>query len=157
MRFPRTLRLDESDARVFSAPATAGEWAVTGAFRWAHRDPATFRSKERQAFRNGWLALDSFGDASLVEIAEIPDEAYEAATRRLAAHLIADYGAPDALSAVEVAREEMAFAASLCQHPPGAILSLEREFGDQGLIERVRIVTRSRAGDFSRVWNVRPE
>jgi hypothetical protein len=42
--------------------------------------------------------------------------------------------------AVELAREEIGFALALAEHPTGTILALRREFGEQGLMERARIV-----------------
>lgn len=139
MRFPRIIRLDSSDSRVFAPAAVAGEWAVTGAFRFAHRDPATFKSRELKAFRNGWLGLDSFGGATLVEVAELSEADQEDIARRLAAHLMAEYGI-NAAPAIEAALEEIAFAASLCGHPLRTILALDREFNEQGLIEKARVV-----------------
>ncbi|MBI3452176.1 MAG: hypothetical protein HY057_04960 [Rhodospirillales bacterium] len=158
MKFPRTLRLDTSDEKIFDCPAASGEWAVTGAFRFVNADLAKLDGKAVQAFKNAWFGLESFGASTLVEVAEIDADAYEALTRRLAAHFIESYGAPDALAAVEAAQEEMAFAASLCDHPPHTLLTLQREMTEsQGLIEKVRVVVKSRAGDFSRVWDARPE
>ena len=60
--------------------------------------------------------------------------------RRLAAHLLDAWEAPDATIAVEFARAEIEFALSLSHHPSGTILALEREFNEQGLIERTRVV-----------------
>ena len=39
MRFPRTIRLDASDERVFAQAAEPEEWAVSGAFAFAERRP----------------------------------------------------------------------------------------------------------------------
>jgi hypothetical protein len=135
--------MDISDTRAFSEVAEPGEWAVTGAFRYAHRDPAGLRGRELQAFKHAWLGLESFGSAAFVEVAEFGADALEAMARRLAAHLLERYGAPDALQAVEAAHQEMEFAASLCGHPAGTILALDREFNDQGLIEKVRVISTS--------------
>lgn len=157
MKFPRTIRLDTSDMRVFAEAAEPGEWAVTGAFRFAHRDPATLRGKELQAFKQSWLGLESFGCTTLVEVMAMTEAEYDAMARRLAAHFMERYGAPDVLQAMAAAQEEMAFAQSLCDHPAHTLLSLQREFNDQGLIEKVRVVVKSRANDFSRVWAAEPE
>lgn len=140
MRFPRIIRLNDADRRAFSPRAEPGEWAVTGAFRFAHRDPGTFRSSELVIFRHGWLGLESFGNANLVEVADMSEDIYEAMTRRLAAYFIANCGANDTREAVEAAGEEMSFAASLCGHPLKTVLALDREFNEQGLIETTRII-----------------
>jgi hypothetical protein len=140
MRFPRIVQSDLADVRGFVPPARAGEWAVTGAFRFSHRDPATIQHRELRAFRHGWLGLETFGGGSLVEVAELAEADHENLGRRLAAHLMAQYGI-NAGAAIEAALEEIAFAASLCGHPLGTVLALNREFNEQGLIETSRIVT----------------
>jgi hypothetical protein len=40
MRLLRTIRLDPSDTLLFKRAAEPGEWAVSGAFAFAHVDPA---------------------------------------------------------------------------------------------------------------------
>jgi hypothetical protein len=138
MRFPRTLAVP-SKASPFIQPIS-GEWAVTGAFRFAHRDPATFRGKELRAFKHGWLAIESFGEAALVEVAELDAANYDSLLRRLAAQVMAHYGVTNPTEAVQTAAEEMAFAESLCDFASGTRLALDREFNEQGLIEKARVV-----------------
>ena len=116
------------------------EWAVTGSFRFAHRDPAGFRHGEIEILKHGWLGLESFGNASLVEVAETTEENYAAMLRRLAAYFLALCGVGDVGEAVEAAEQEMAFAASLCGHPLTTVLALDREFNEQGLIETTRVI-----------------
>jgi Family of unknown function (DUF6505) len=140
MKFPRIIRLDDADRRAFASAAAAGEWAVTGAFRFAHRDPATFHQRELKVLQHGWLGLDSFGSASLVEVAETTEDNYDSLMRRLAAYFLANCGVSDVRDAVEAAEQEMAFAVSLCGHPLKTILALDREFNEQGLIETTRII-----------------
>jgi hypothetical protein len=41
----RTVRLDASDTFVFGAAAEPGEWAVSGAFVFWDKDPATLDGK----------------------------------------------------------------------------------------------------------------
>ena len=138
MRFPRTLAPELPKVRPIIQPSR-GEWAVTGAFRFAHRDPATFRGNELRQFQHGWLAIASFGDATVVEVAEIDTATYDDLTRLLAAQVMAHYGITNATEAVQTAAEEMAFAESLCAYPAGTRLALDREFNEQGLIEKVRV------------------
>lgn len=140
---PRTLAANPARAGDVAA-AGAGEWAVTGAFRWAHRDPARFARRELAAFRDSWFGLASFAPAAVVEIAMIAPDALEAAARRLAAHLLEAWQAPDAETAAETAFEEIAFAQALCDQPPGTRLLLEREFNEQGLIERAVVADPAR-------------
>jgi hypothetical protein len=139
MKFPRIIRPEGGPAgRPVTAPARAGEWAVTGGFRFAHRDPATLRPAEMETFKHGWLGLESFGDGRVVEVAEVAPAEYETLTRRLAAYYVAEYGIANIHEAMEAAEQEMAFAASLCGHPLRTRLELDRELNEQGLIELAR-------------------
>jgi hypothetical protein len=139
MRLPRIVRPGNGRLGAFVPAAAPGEWAVTGAFRFAHRDPATIRQRELQIFKHGWLGLESFGSGALVEVADLAEPVHEELGRRLAAYLMTQYGINPG-AAVEAALEELAFASSLCSHPLGTILALDREFNEQGLIETARIV-----------------
>jgi hypothetical protein len=139
MKFPRIIRPADGGRRPLAASAVAGEWAVTGAFRYAHRDPAGLRREEMETFKHGWLGLQSFGDGRVVEIAEITPAEYEALTRRLAAYYVAEFGVENIHEAMDAAEQEMAFAASLCTYPLKTTLALDREFNEQGLIETTRI------------------
>jgi hypothetical protein len=138
MRLPRTIRLDPSDEFVFPVAAPAGEWAVSGAFRFWDRDPALFAGKERQAFRAGFLGIGSFGWSTLVVVTDATEEEAESATDMLARRLISDLGAPDIDTARRAAREEIAFAASLCDHPVNTLLAVARTAEGGEIRERFR-------------------
>lgn len=139
MKFPRIIRPGDGGRRPFLPTAKAGEWAVTGSFRYAHRDPASLRQAELDAFKHGWLGLESFGSARLVEVAEITPADYDDMTRRLAAYYVAEFGVGDINEAMAAAAEEMVFAAAQCDHPLRTVLALDREFNEQGLIETTRV------------------
>ena len=100
LRFPRVVRLDESDLRVFARAATPGEWAVPGSFVFLDATPQTLSGPELQAFKHGFLGTESFGWSTLVEIAEISDDDYQQVIDRLAAYLIAEHGAPNIAAAL---------------------------------------------------------
>lgn len=138
MKLPRTLQLDPSDKFVFERAAEPGEWAVSGAFVFAHADPAKLTHKARVALRSGFLGVDSLGWSTLVEVAE--GDADHVA-RLLADKLLTRFGAPDAAIALAAAREEVAFAASLCDLPLGAVIAVQRSMSDAGLEERFRTLT----------------
>lgn len=139
MRFPRIVRPDRKGFAAFSPAAKPGEWAVTGAFRFAHRDPATIHHRELHVFKHGWFGLETFGGGALVEVAELAEAAQDELGRRLAAYLMTQYGINPG-AAIEAALEEIAFASSLCSHPLKTVLALDREFNEQGLIETTRVV-----------------
>ena len=137
-KLPRTIRLDPSDTIIFDRAAEPGEWAVPGGFEFWDDDLATMSGKRRQAFRGGFLGLSSFGWSTLVEVAEATPSQHEAALAALAAHIRAHHGAPDDASARAAAAEELAFAESLCDHPPGTVLALTRGEEDGEVRERFR-------------------
>jgi hypothetical protein len=141
-RLPRTLRLDPSDGLVFARAAEPGEWAVPGGFAFWDEDPAAMAGKRRQEFRAGFLGLASFGWSTLVEVAEASAAERDAAVAALAAHLRAAHGAPDDATARAAAEEEIAFAESLCDHPPGTVLALARSLEAGELRERFRTLHR---------------
>ena len=154
MKFPRIIRLDVSDENAFPLAAEPKEWAVTGTFAFADTDPSGFSNKEQLAFKNGWLGTESFGRATFVQVSIIPDEQFEETVRRLAAHLHDHYGAPDMLAAVEAARQEAEYAADLCDHPAGTLLAIEREFTDEGVVERIRVMPKKNEGAHAKIWSV---
>src|SRR6478735_4260679 len=105
LMLPRTIRLDPSDAFVFTRAAEAGEWAVTGSFLFVDADVAALTGKARAAFRAGFVGVEA-----------------------LAGHIHATLGAPSREAARAAAAEEVDFAASLCQDEPGTILAMHRTF-----------------------------
>jgi hypothetical protein len=121
-----TIRADTSDTFVFDKAAEPGEWAVSGAFMFAGVDPATLSGKRRAAFRAGFLGLDSFGWSTLARVVEVSEEDRSAAVELLAARLVQHFGAPDITTARPAAEEEIAFAASLCDHPAETLVALSR-------------------------------
>ena len=99
MKLLRTIRLDRSDSFIFEKPAEPGEWAVSGAFAFAHCDPANLRGKARAAFRAGFLGLDSLGRSTLAQIVETNEKDRRAVIEMLAAQLDKYFGAPDLATA----------------------------------------------------------
>jgi hypothetical protein len=137
-KLPRTLRLDASDTFVFEHPAEPGEWAVTGSFRFWDQDVTALQAKARAAFRAGFVGVDSLGFSTLVTVAEASELEREAAVEALAGHLLRDFGAPDRAAARAAAQEEIAFAASLCDHPVGTVLALHRTLEGGAISEQFR-------------------
>lgn len=154
MKFPRTVRLDVSDENAFPLAAQPEEWALTGTFAFADADPGELSNKEQLAFRNGWLGIDSFGRATFVLVAEISDEQYESVVSRLAGYLMDHFGAPDEEAAVRAARGEADDTAGLCDHPIGTMLGIEREFTDDGVTERIRVIPKQDEAMHARIWSI---
>lgn len=135
VKLPRTIRLDHSDTFVYPRVAEAGEWAVTGTFLFFGADTERLSGKERQAFRAGFLGIDSFGWSTLAVVTEASDEERAAAVERLAEQLVAHCGAPNIERARRAAEEEITFAQSLCDHLPNTMLTLHRTGEGEGIRE----------------------
>jgi Family of unknown function (DUF6505) len=96
LKLPRTIRLDPSDTFVFERAANPGEWAVSGAFVFREcNNPADLDQKQRVALRSGFLGIESLGWSTLAIVTEATEADMQRAVERLAAHLLAQFGAPD--------------------------------------------------------------
>ena len=138
LKLPRTIRLDPSDTFVFERAAEPGEWAVSGAFVFWNRDPASLGQKQRVALRSGFLGINSLGWSTLAIVTEATDRDRHAMIARLAGQLLEKFGAPDIDAARHAAEEEIAFAASLCDHAPQTLLAVQRIVEDGEIRERFR-------------------
>ena len=137
MRLLRTIRLDPSDTFVFERAAEPGEWAVSGAFLFAEA-LESLSGKSFAAFRGGFLGTDTFGWSTLVQIVDANESDRAALVETLAQRLLADCGAPDLAAARIAAEDEVAFAASLCDHPAGTLIAVRRQFEDGAIREAFR-------------------
>lgn len=134
LRALRILQLDESDRQVYNPVAAAGELVVPGAFMFtfAETDPAALEGPDLQAFRSGFLGVDSFGWGTLVAVGDATAEDREYLLERLTTLFLERFGAPSADAAREQAEEELGFADHLCQQPLNTILSVERSLDSAG-------------------------
>jgi len=141
VKLPRTIRLDPSDRFVFAQAAEPGEWAVSGAFAFFGAEPDQLSAKARTAFRSGFMGVETLGWSTLVVVHEASAAEQEAATEALARGLMARFGAPDLAAARAAAAEEVAFAATLCDHPPQTLVAVQRSFEAGQIRERFRTLT----------------
>jgi hypothetical protein len=149
LKFPRTIRLDPSDTFVFERAAEPGEWAVSGAFVFWNQDPAAHGQKQRVALRSGFLGIDSLGWSTLAIVTEAERQDM---VERLAGQLLEKFGAPDSEAARLAAEEEIAFAGSLCDHPPQTVLAVQRSVENGEIRERFRTLKpREAAADADRL------
>jgi hypothetical protein len=138
MKLPRAIRLDPSDAFVFDRAAEADQWVVSGAFLF---DPATeLTPKQRVALRSGLLGIEDFGWTTLAVAVPASEAEVEAATQTLARAFVERLGAP-----LQAARDEIAFAASLADHPEGTLIAVRREIVEREIVERFRTLRRREA------------
>jgi hypothetical protein len=142
----RTIRLDPSDTFVFDQAAEPGEWAVPGGFAFSAGDPDALENKARVAFRSGFLGVESLGWSTLVQVVDASQADRERMMERLTQQLLERFGAPDTAAAQAAAAEEVAFAASLCDHPAGTLIALHRTSADGAIRETFRTL-RPREGE----------
>jgi hypothetical protein len=128
MKLLRTIRLDPSDTFVFERAAEPGEWAVSGAFMFWDRDPTTLEGKAQAAFRGGFLGAASFGWSTLVQVVNAREEDRAALVETLARQFVERLGPPGLAEARAAAEQEVAFAASLCDHAPDTLIAVHRSF-----------------------------
>jgi len=134
----RTILLDPSDTFVVDLVAEPGEWAVSGGFMFADADPEALDGKARAAFRGGLLGVTSLGWSTLAQIVEASERDRAALVDFLARQLLQHLGAPDPAAARAAAEEEVAFAASLCDHPKDTLIAVRRTFEDGAIREVFR-------------------
>src|SRR4051812_43092786 len=152
LKLPRTIRLDPSDTFVFERAAEPGEWAVSGAFVFWSRDPALLSQKQRVALRSGFLGIDSLGWSTLAIVTEASEAERQTMIDRLTGQLMKEFGAPDSEAAHVAACEEVAFAASLCDHAPQTLLAVQRSVEGGEIRERFRTLNpREAAADGDRL------
>jgi hypothetical protein len=140
-RLPRTIRLDASVASVFDRAAEPGEWAVAGGFLFMDHANGVLSPAEHNAFACGFLGTGSFGWSTLVAVAPATDAQVAAVVAALAAWFVSDLGAPSLAEARAAAEQEVGFAAGLCDHPVGTLLTVTRRFEDGGVVERYATIT----------------
>jgi hypothetical protein len=155
MKFLRAIRLDNSDTEVYELASEPGEWAVPGSFEFLDTEPQSLQGKRLQAFKSGFLGTRSFGWTTLVEIAEIDDDEYQQVIDRLAVHFLERHGAPHIAAALPAAGDEAHYASTVCEHPLATLLAIERDFGEDGVVESLKVV-KPRAGDHSnmKLWAI---
>ena len=157
MKFPRAIRLDQSDTEVFETTAQPGEWAIPGSFAFLNDEPESLHGKRLQAFKHGFMGTRSFGWCTLVEVAEIGDDEYQQVIDRLAQHFVQVHGAPHIAAALPVAADEADYAVTICAHPLHTLLSIERDFGDDGLVESLKVIRPADGSDHSNIKLWGPE
>ena len=145
MKLLKSIRFDPSDTFVFDNAAEPGEWAIPGSFSFASAAEGDISGKQKQAFSNGFLSLQSFGHSTFVSVANIGDTELASVEARLAGHLMDCYGAPSLTDALAAAKSELAFAIDICADVPiNTVFTLRRHFDEDGAIrEELRILETS--------------
>jgi hypothetical protein len=155
-KFLKTIRFDPSDTRVFERPAAPDEWAIPGSFSFVAAQPDQLTGKSLQAFRYGFLSLDSFGRSTFVSVAEISVNGIAGLEQALSGHFVESMGAPSIDVAARAAHGEIEFVIDMCANVAvGSVFSMRRSFDDNGEIREVfRLVDPQSTRIPARAWEV---
>src|SRR5262249_62023602 len=88
----------------------------------------------------GFLGLETLGWSTLVQVVEATEDDRAAEVETLARQLCDHFGAPNLEQARAAAVQEVAFAASLCDHPIDTLIALHRSAQDGEIREQFRIL-----------------
>jgi len=99
----RTIALDRRHVR-FDVAAELGDWAVSGAFRFAIGIPASSRARTVRRSAAAFLGVQSWGWSTLVQIVPATAADRQALVELLAAQLVDRFGAPDLATATACRR-----------------------------------------------------
>ena len=152
MNLAKTVQLDPSDLHIFERPAEIGEWAISGTFSFVDSDPAAWSKKQKLAFQSAWLGIGSFGYSTFVQATALSSSEYEQLLLTLTAHLTDQYMAPNLKAATDAAKLEIDDMATLCNHPPGTLLAIERTIDGQNITEKTRVISSSEEPAKPQVW-----
>ena len=154
MKLARTISLDISDSRSFVAAAPPGELAVTGTFVFSNGTPLELTGKDKIAFRESWLGIGSFGNATFVQVTSISQKEFDDAQRMLAEYIFKKYEPPGMLDAVQAARIELEDMVRLCEHPGGTLLAIKREIAVDGIKEQIHVIKSENQGLHASIWAI---
>ena len=155
MKFARTIRFDKSDLNIFPPASEEGELAVVGTFSFYDIKPEDLKGKVKQAFSNGFLGCSTFGFSTLVSLVSINENEIKKLQINLGQYLIDNYGAPSKEVAEKAASEEINFMLDLCkEHELGSLLSLSREFSEEGIKEKFRNLPKADSCAEQKIWTV---
>ena len=153
MKFPKTIRFDNSDLNIFENPSEEGEWAISGAFEFSNDTQENLKGKRKQSFSNGFLGLDTFGRSTFVSIASIDEPENVKIVKKLSELFMQSYGVPDITKALSVADEEVNFMIDVCSdHDLGSLLTVFRTLENDGIHENFRHIPKGDACSNQKIW-----
>ena len=154
MKLAKTIQLDTSDENIFEVAANPNEWAISGTFTFVDGNPDTWPKKHQFAFQSAWLGLPSFGYSTFVQVTNIKEFEYKIIIKELAKILMDFHNAPNFKAAEQAAKGEIDDMVSLCNHPDGTLLAIERQIVDDTITESVRIINTDKNIKISNAWSI---
>jgi hypothetical protein len=154
MKLAKTIQLDTSDKNIFELSASPNEWAISGTFTFVDGNPDSWPKKHQFAFQSAWLGLPSFGYSTFVQVTNIKEFEYKIIIEDLAKILMDFHNAPNFKAAEQAAKGEIDDMVSLCNHPDGTLLAMDRQIVDETITESVRIITTDKNIKISNAWSI---
>jgi hypothetical protein len=154
MRLAKTIQLDTSDKNIFEVSANPNEWAISGTFTFVDGNPDSWPKKKQFAFQSAWLGLPSFGYSTFVQVTNIKEFEYKIIIKDLAKILMDFHNAPNFKAAEQAAKGEIDDMVSLCNHPDGTLLAIERQIVGETITESVRIINTEKNIKISNAWSI---
>ena len=155
MKFARTIRFDKSDLNIFPVAAEEGELALVGTFSFSNIQSQDLKGKVKQAFSNGFIGCSSFGYSTLVSLVKVNEDDLIKLKHNVGQYFMEHYGAPSKKIAEKAASEEINFMSDLCKdHELGSLLSVSREWSEEGIKERFRTLPKAESCAEQKIWTV---
>ena len=154
MKLAKTIQLDTSDKNIFEVSANPNEWAISDTFTFVDGNPDTWPKKHQFAFQSAWLGLPSFGYSTFVQVTNIKEFKYKIIIKNLRKILMNIYNAPNLKAAEQAAKGEIDDMVSLCDHPDGTLLAMERQIVNDTITESVRKINTDKNIKTSNAWSI---
>ena len=89
----------------------------------------------------------------MISLVNVPEEELSSFKAKLGQYFITHYGAPSKELAEKAASEEINFMIDLCKtHELGSLLSVSREWSDEGIKERFRNLPKADSCAEQKIW-----
>ena len=155
MKFARTIRFDKSDLNIFPLAAEEGELALVGTFSFSNIQNEDLKGKVKQAFSNGFIGCSSFGYSTLVSLVKVNEDDLINLQHSLGKYFMEHYGATSKIIDEKVASEEINVMSDLCKDRElGSLLSISREWSEEGIKERFRNLPKADSCAEQKIWTV---
>ena len=101
------------------------------------------------------MGCKTFGYSTLISLVNVTEEDLEKLKDDLGQYLIDKYGAPNKEIASKAASEEINLMLELCRdHETGSLLSISREWTEQGIKEKYRNLPKAESCAEQKIWTV---
>jgi len=155
MKLAHTIRFDSSDLKVFPRAAEEGELAIVGTCCFSGFQEDELTGKIRQAFRNGFLGINSFGFSTFVCVSALKANDLPLIQKTLAKEFIREFNPEYKEEAIIVANQEIEFMASLCaDHEVGTVIAIQREWTENGIAEAFRSISKADSCAEQKIWTI---